>query len=98
MSDGCSPRALESYPDYLCLLARLQLDPPLRVKLDRSDVVQQTPLQAHQAWGQFRGRSDVELGQWLRQILSRNLAHAGRDFRRARRDLARECSLEASLE
>jgi RNA polymerase sigma-70 factor (ECF subfamily) len=98
MSDGCSLRALESYRDYLCLLARLQLDPRLRAKVDPSDVVQQTLLQAHQAWGQFRGRSDREVGQWLRQILARNLAHVGRDWRRARRDLSRECSLEASLE
>jgi RNA polymerase sigma-70 factor (ECF subfamily) len=79
-------------------LARLQLDPRLRAKLDPSDMVQQTLLQAHQAWGQFRGRSNLELGQWLRQILSRNLSHVGRDFRRACRDLSRECSLETSLE
>src|SRR5438045_8153147 len=98
MGDECSPRALESYRDYLCLLARLQLDPRLRAKVDPSDVVQQTLLQAHQAWGQFPGGSDLELGQWLRQILSRNLSHIGRDLRRARRDLDRECSLEAGLE
>jgi RNA polymerase sigma-70 factor (ECF subfamily) len=89
---------LESYRDYLRLLARLQLDPRLRAKLDPSDMVQQTLLQAHQAWGQFRGRNDLELGLWLRQILSRNLSHVGRDFRRARRNVARECPLEASLE
>jgi RNA polymerase sigma-70 factor (ECF subfamily) len=98
MGDDLSPHSLESHRDYLRLLARLQLDPRLRTKLDASDVVQQTLLQAHQAWDQFRGRSDVELGRWLRQILARNLARAGRDLRRARRDLARERSLEASLE
>src|SRR5689334_22701583 len=98
MSDVASSHALESYRDYLRLLARLQLDPRLRAKLDASDLVQQTLLQAHEAWGQFRGRSDGELAQWLRQILSRNLSHVGRDFRRARRDLSRECPLEANLE
>jgi RNA polymerase sigma-70 factor (ECF subfamily) len=90
MGDGLSPLSLESHRDYLRLLARLQLDPRLRAKVDASDVVQQTLLQAHQTWDQFRGRSEGELGQWLRRILARTLSHAGRDLRRARRDVARE--------
>jgi RNA polymerase sigma-70 factor (ECF subfamily) len=54
-------------------------------------------LQAHRAWKDFRGTTEGELAAWLRQILARNLAHAGRDHRRAKRDVARERSLEASL-
>src|SRR5262249_47920572 len=46
----------------------------------------------------FRGRSDGELAAWLRQILARNLAHAVRDLAGARRDVDRECSLEAALD
>jgi hypothetical protein len=81
---------LEPYRDYLCLLARLQLDPRLRPRLDASDVVQQTLLQAHQALPGFRGQTAAELAAWLRQILSRNLAHAARDHARDRRDIGRE--------
>ena len=94
--DGEQP--LERFRSYLHLLARLQFNPRLRGKLDASDVVQQTLLQAHQAREQFRGRSEGERAAWLHQILARNLAHAVRDFGRDKRDLAREQALEAALD
>jgi RNA polymerase sigma-70 factor (ECF subfamily) len=88
---------LERYRDYLRLLARMQLNPRLRAKVDASDVVQQTLMQAYQARDQFRGQSPAEMAGWLRQILARNLAHQQRDHGRARRDVARERSLEVKL-
>lgn len=91
-------RLLESFRAYLRLLARLHLAPQLRGKLDPSDIVQQTMLQAYQALNQFRGRSEAEWAAWLRQILTRNLAQAVRGFGRARRDLARERSLQAAVD
>src|SRR5262249_47497652 len=42
----------------------------------------------------FHGRTREELAAWLRQILARNLANALRDFRRDKRDVAREQALE----
>ncbi|MFI5454723.1 MAG: sigma-70 family RNA polymerase sigma factor [Isosphaerales bacterium] len=91
-------RSLDRFRSYLRLLAGLQLSPGLRSKLDPSDVVQQTMLQAHQAFGQFRGTSEAELAGWLRQILARNLAAAAREMGRAKRDVGREQSLEAAVE
>lgn len=90
--------APEAHRDYLLLLARARLDARLRVRLDPSDVVQQTLLEAHQDQGEFRGTTDAERAAWLRRILARNLANAARDHGRARRDPTRERSIEAALD
>jgi RNA polymerase sigma-70 factor, ECF subfamily len=92
------PASLEGYRAYLHLLARMRLDRRLQGKLDASDVVQQTLLQAYQALEEFRGQTEAERVAWLRQILARNLAHVVRDLGRDKRDVARERSLEAALE
>jgi RNA polymerase sigma-70 factor (ECF subfamily) len=89
---------LDGYRDYLLLLARSRLDPRLRGRLDPSDIVQQTLLEAHRDAMQFRGSSDAERAGWLRQMLARNLANAARDHMRERRDVNRERSLQASLD
>jgi RNA polymerase sigma-70 factor (ECF subfamily) len=91
-------RRLEQFRAYLRLLARLNLHPGLQSKLDPSDVVQQTLLQAHQALRDCERRNDAELAGWLRQALVRNLSHVVRDFGRARRDVARERSLDAAID
>jgi RNA polymerase sigma-70 factor (ECF subfamily) len=93
-----APRPLQRYRDYLHLLARLHLDPRLKAKIDASDVVQQTLLQAHVHRGQFRGGSEQEWLAWLRTILANTLAGAGRQFAAAGRDVNREHSLDAGLE
>jgi RNA polymerase sigma-70 factor (ECF subfamily) len=88
---------LERYRSYLILLARMRMDRRLQGKLDASDVVQQTLLEAHQGMGQFRGSAE-QRAAWLRQILARNLANAVRDLGRAKRDVNREWSLQAALD
>jgi RNA polymerase sigma-70 factor (ECF subfamily) len=89
--------ALEGFRDYLCLLARLQLHPRLRAKLDASDVVQQTLLEAYKAIADFRGQPPARQAAWLRQILARNLANVVRDFAAGKRDVTREQSLDAAV-
>ena len=88
---------LEEFRSYLCVLARMQLNPRLARKVDASDMVQQTLMQAHRAIDQFRGESPAAMAAWLRQILARNFAHAARDYNRDKRDIKRERSLEAGF-
>ena len=89
---------LERYRAYLQLLARVQIDRRIQAKVDASDIVQQTLVEAIRGWNQFRGRSDAERAAWLRQILAHNLANAFRDLGRAKRDVRREQSIDAALE
>jgi RNA polymerase sigma-70 factor, ECF subfamily len=67
-------RLLELYRRYLGLLARVQIGQRLQGKVDASDLVQETFLEAHRNFGQFRGVSEGQLIQWLRQILAMKLA------------------------
>src|SRR4051812_34358294 len=76
----------------------MKLDRKLRGKLDASDVVQQTLLEAHQAVASFRGDNTAAQAAWLRQILARNLANAVRDLTRAKRDVRRERALQTDLD
>jgi RNA polymerase sigma-70 factor (ECF subfamily) len=91
-------RPLEAYRNYLRLLARIQIGSRLQSKLDASDVVQQTILQAHEARAQFRGTTETEKRAWLRAILANVLAAATRQFQTQARDVERERSLEAELD
>jgi RNA polymerase sigma-70 factor, ECF subfamily len=91
-----SGASLARYREYLLLLARVQIDPRLRAKLDPSDVVQEALLKAHQAFGQFRGETEQQLAAWLRAILANTLSNAVRAF--GRRKGEGERSLYATLE
>ena len=67
-------RDLERFRDYLKLLARLQLGVNLSRRIDPSDIVQQTLLEAFEKHHQFRGGTSAEQAAWLRKILARNVA------------------------
>ncbi|HKI36862.1 MAG TPA: sigma-70 family RNA polymerase sigma factor [Gemmataceae bacterium] len=95
---GAPDGALEQFRPYLLLLARMQLGRQFQGKLDASDVVQQALLEAHRQRHQFQGGTTPQLLAWLRRILAGTLTDALRSLGRAKRDVARERSLEAALE
>lgn len=91
-------KLLELYRNYLRLLARALIGATLRVRLDPSDLVQETFMEAHRDFAQFAGAGERELAAWLRRILVHNLADQARRQQSRGRDHRREESLEALLE
>jgi RNA polymerase sigma-70 factor (ECF subfamily) len=95
---GLAGADLNRFRGYLRVLAEMELGARLRGKVDPSDIVQQSLLEAHQDLPAFRGTSEAELVAWLRQILARNLLNVARDFAAQKRDLNREVHLAQQLE
>ena len=93
--DGAARAALfQRYQHYLHILAQTQLGRHLRAKVDASDLVQQTLLEAHRDFGEFKGGHEGELLAWLRRILAHNLYNEARRYAAQQRDATREVSLE----
>lgn len=92
-------RLLELYRRYLSLLARVQIGKRLQGKVDASDLVQETFLEAHRNFARFRGTSEGELVSWLRQILAANLADTLRRYLGTQgRDIRLERDIEADFD
>jgi RNA polymerase sigma-70 factor (ECF subfamily) len=94
---GAIERLLEAYRHYLRFVARTCLTSALASKADASDVVQETLLKAHQNYRTFRGSSEGELINWLRQILAQNVAQLVRRFRATGRAVERERSIDDAV-
>jgi RNA polymerase sigma-70 factor, ECF subfamily len=90
---------LESYHNYLRLLARIEIGRRLQGKVDASDIVQETFLDAHRHFATFRGEVESQFVQWLRAILAGTLANVVRRYLGTQaRDLNLERQLEADLD
>lgn len=70
---------LEQYRDHLRAVARRRLGSLLNQRMEISDVVQQTLIEAHHNFRQISGAQHRELQAWLRRILQCNIANAIRD-------------------
>lgn len=84
-------RLLETHRKSLRIVAERQLQGRLAARLDASDVVQCTFLDAHRDFGHFVGRAEPELVAWLEAILLHHVALAIRDHKYTKkRDMRRE--------
>ncbi len=82
--------------NYLAVVARAEAESWLRAKVDPSDIVQQTLLDAHRGLANFRGQTEAEWLAWLRRILNHNAADFVRHYAAtAKRDVGHEVRLNA---
>jgi RNA polymerase sigma-70 factor (ECF subfamily) len=88
---------LDRYRAYLRILAQRKLEGAVQARVDVSDVVQQTYLEAHRDFAAFQGGEEAELIGWLRRILEHNAAHTlERHLFTQKRTMDREKSLDDS--
>jgi RNA polymerase sigma-70 factor (ECF subfamily) len=96
-AQGGNPKALEQIftgcRNYLDVLARALVDTWIQAKVDSSDLVQQTLLEAFRGFQGFHGTSEAEWLAWLRRILENNATdfarqYAGAEKRQIRREVA----------
>lgn len=91
---GC---LLEHYRGYLRISAQRRLQAPLAARMDASDVVQKTFLEAQRSFDRFQGANENQLLGWLRSILEHHLTDAVRDHLVAqKRSISQQRSLDDS--
>ena len=83
--------------NYVNVVARAHVESWLRAKVDASDLVQQTLLEAHRGFSAFRGQTEAEWLAWLRRILTHNATdfvrhYRGTEKRQARREIPLQIS------
>jgi RNA polymerase sigma-70 factor (ECF subfamily) len=79
----CRERLFALCRSYLGFAARSQVETWLRRKVDASDLVQETMLEACRDFDRFAGRTEQEWLAWLRKILAHNAADFVRRYRGA---------------
>ncbi len=79
-SDALLGPLLDLYRNYLRLLAGIEIGQRLQGKLDASDLVQETFLEAHRNFARFQGTSEAQFVCWLRQILAAKVANLLRHY------------------
>ncbi|HEY3966489.1 MAG TPA: sigma-70 family RNA polymerase sigma factor [Planctomycetaceae bacterium] len=91
--ESARDRLFQACRNYVAIAARAEMASWLKAKVDASDLVQQTLLEAHRGLNDFRGTTEAEWLGWLRRILVHNAADFVRRFhgvekRRAGREVS----------
>ena len=81
---------------FVATAARFHLQRRLQAKVDASDVVQQSLLEAHRGFDGFAGETPQEWLAWLKRIVAHNAFDVAKRYRgTAKRDAGREVPLAA---
>lgn len=92
---GARDRLFAVCRNYVTVAARAEMASWLKAKVDASDLVQQTLLEAHRGLANFRGQTEAEWLGWLRRILAHNAADYVRQYHGVeKRRVGREVSLQ----
>jgi RNA polymerase sigma-70 factor (ECF subfamily) len=87
-------RLFEMCRNYINIIARSQVEGWLRAKVDASDLVQQTLLEAYRDFPRFHGATEAEWLGWLKRILAHNAADFVRRYHKTdKRQAGREVAL-----
>jgi RNA polymerase sigma-70 factor (ECF subfamily) len=94
--EGARDELFRKCRNYVGVVARAHVENSLRRKVDASDLVQQTLLEAHRGFAQFRGSTPEQWLAWLRRILVHNAADFVRHYWQTdKRQQRREIPLRA---
>ena len=85
----CRDRLFALCRSYLGFVARSQVETWLRRKVDASDLIQETMLEACRDFERFEGCTEQEWLAWLRKILAHNAADFVRHYRGTAKRAAR---------
>src|SRR5262245_16126848 len=81
--------------NYVRIIAQAEIQTWLRVKVDPSDLVQQSLLEAYRGFERFQGKTTAEWLAWLRRIIGHNAADCVRLYRGTdKRQVSREVPLD----
>lgn len=79
---------------FVATAARVHMHRGLQAKVDASDVVQQSLLEAHRGFDRFVGETPAEWLAWLKRIVAHNALDTAKQYRgTAKRDAGREVQL-----
>lgn len=81
---------METYRPYLRLVAGRRLPRIVQQRVDASDIVQQTLIDAVRGLPDFRGHTEPEFTAWMMRLLERNLLMSVRNNTLAKRDVRLE--------
>ncbi|MFO1001435.1 MAG: sigma-70 family RNA polymerase sigma factor [Planctomycetaceae bacterium] len=85
---------LQSFRDYLTVIADVELGSDLKAKVSASDLVQESCMEACRDFNRFPGTTSDDFRLWLRRVFLNNLANVVRGFRHtAKRDISKEIPL-----